>query len=234
MASSGRILYKAWVLRKYFVLAFVAGGILVADQATKFWVIGELTTRFDGLDTFGEKVEALYSKAPAPGLDGYHHRAKRVITLSENFLHLRYAENPGGAWGIFRGLSEGLRSPLFHLVNWVAVIFIGYYFRKLSGTNPDERWVLWGLPAVLGGALGNYSDRVARGFVIDFVEAHWFDKVAWPSFNVADSAISIGVCMLLIDGFIRDRVKRETALASPQGKDSSSPAAGEDASPGKT
>jgi signal peptidase II len=60
---------------------------------------------------------------------------------------------------------------------------------------------------VLGGALGNYVDRIARGFVIDFLEAHWFDKAAWPSFNIADAAICVGVGMLVVDAFVRREEK---------------------------
>ena len=56
---------------------------------------------------------------------------------------------------------------------------------------------------MLGGALGNYIDRLARGFVVDFVQAHWKDQAYWPSFNVADMAICVGVGMLILDAFVR-------------------------------
>jgi signal peptidase II len=69
----------------------------------------------------------------------------------------------------------------------------------------------WGLPLVFGGAIGNYLDRLARGFVIDFLEAHWFEKAYWPAFNIADSAIVVGVGLLVIDSFVR----KETKVAKP-------------------
>jgi signal peptidase II len=119
---------------------------------------------------------------------------------------LRYQENPGAAWGLFRNLPEDVRAPLFHVVSIGAIILILHYFRKLTGTDRAERWALWGLPLVLGGAIGNYFDRLARGFVIDFIEAHWFTKATWPSFNVADTAICIGVGMLVLDALIRREV----------------------------
>ena len=56
---------------------------------------------------------------------------------------------------------------------------------------------------MLGGAIGNYIDRLARGFVIDFLEAHWMEQAYWPAFNVADTAIVIGVGLLVIDSFVR-------------------------------
>ncbi|WP_164011591.1 signal peptidase II [Pyxidicoccus trucidator] len=189
--------------RKYVILLAVTLGVIVLDQWTKYLVVRDLTTQMDGKESLGERMGAMYSAPPPQGFDGLHYRPKRHIEVSENFFRLRYAENPGAAWGLFRSLPPETRGPLFHVVSLGAVLLITYYFRKLSGTDPEEKWALWGLPLVLGGALGNYIDRIARAFVIDFLEAHWFDKAAWPSFNIADSAICIGVGMLLVDAFVR-------------------------------
>ena len=86
------------------------------------------------------------------------------------------------------------------------MVLITAYFLRLSGGR-QERWARIGLPLVLGGALGNWVDRLARGFVIDFIEAHWREVYTWPSFNVADSAIVVGVALLVIDGFVRKERK---------------------------
>ena len=189
--------------RKYLLLVIITLGVIALDQWTKYFVVGELTTRFDGLGSTGERLSAMYGEPPPLGVDGRHFRSKRSVELSESFLRLRYEENPGAAWGLFRNLPPNLRGPLFHLVSIGAVVLIGYYFSKLSGTNPAEKWALWGLCLVLGGALGNYIDRLARGFVVDFIQAHWMDKAYWPSFNVADMAICVGVGMLILDAFVR-------------------------------
>lgn len=189
--------------RKYVILLAVTLGVILLDQWTKYAVVRELTTLFDGRATVGERLAAMYGAPPEQGLSGLHFTPKRHIEVSESFFRLRYAENPGAAWGMFRNLAPNIRGPLFHVVSIGAVLLICYYFMQLSGTNPKERWALWGLPLVLGGALGNYIDRIARGFVIDFAEAHWFDKAAWPSFNVADAAICVGVGMLIVDAFVR-------------------------------
>ncbi|KFE68143.1 signal peptidase II [Hyalangium minutum] len=190
--------------RKYLILLVITLGAVALDQWTKYDVVGSLTTRFDGLETTGERLKAMYgSDVPPPGVDGRHFRAKRSVEVLESFLRLRYEENPGAAWGMFRTLPREVRGPLFHVVSIGAVILIGYYFTKLSGKDPKERWALWGLSLVLGGALGNYIDRVARGFVVDFVQAHWKDQAYWPSFNVADMAICVGVGMLILDAFVR-------------------------------
>ena len=189
--------------RKYLLLLTVALGVIVLDQWTKYLVVRELTTRFDDRPTLGERLSAMYGEPPPQGFDGLHYRSKRHIEVSPSFFRLRYAENPGAAWGMFRSLPPATRGLLFHVVSIGAVVLISWYFSQLSGTNPQERWALWGLPLVLGGAIGNYIDRIARAFVIDFLEAHWYDKAAWPSFNVADSAIVVGVGLLLVDAFVR-------------------------------
>lgn len=184
--------------------------VIAFDQWSKYVVLRELTTALDGS---AAPVKRFISDAPPQGFDGLHYQHKRSITVSESFLRLRYAENPGAAFGLFRSVPDNLRGPLFHLVSIGAVVLIAYYFRKLKGL-PEERWALYGLPLVLGGAIGNYLDRLSRGFVIDFLEAHWFDnpQLVWPSFNVADSAICIGVGMLVIDSFVRKEAKAPEAV----------------------
>ena len=199
----GRGMGPSPVRRKILTLFGVALAVVLVDQAVKYWMVDELTTRFDGLRTVGERVAALYGKPPPEGFDGLHFRPKRSFTISPGYLRIRYAENTGAAFGLFRSLPPPVRGPLFHLVSIGAVILITVYYLRLAGNSHAERFVRAGLPLVLGGALGNYVDRLARGFVIDFVEAHWHDRVAWPSFNVADTCIVVGVGLLLLDGLVR-------------------------------
>ncbi len=204
--------------RKYVVLLTLSLGVVAADQLVKFEVLGALTSALDAQDTTGGKLGAYFGTPPAPGFDGQHYRSKRSVTVHPDFLRLRYAENPGAAFGLFRGVPPQFRGPLFHVVSIGAVVLIALYFRKLTGAA-DEKWAYWGLPLVLGGAVGNYLDRLARGFVIDFLEAHWFDNPAliWPSFNVADSAICVGVAMLVIDALVRKETKAPLPAVAPEG-----------------
>jgi signal peptidase II len=189
------------------IVFFVAIALTVAilDQWTKYLATEALTTRMQGRNTLGERLKAAYGDPPPAGFDGLHFRPKKRVELIPNFLHVHYTENKGAAWGQFRDLPESIRGPLFHVISWLAIVLISYYFYKLSG-HPSEKWALWGLPLVLGGAMGNYVDRLSRGFVIDFISAHWYDKAYWPSFNIADCGITVGVLMLLLDSFVRRKV----------------------------
>ena len=196
--------------KKYVFLAVVALVVILLDQYTKFLTLDRLTGAFDGATS---KASVYFGAAPEAGWDSYHFRPKEAVVVSESFFRFRYAENPGAAFGLFRNLPENLRGPLFHVVSLGAVVLIGYYFSKLTGAKV-ERWAKWGLPLVLGGAIGNYIDRLARGFVIDFIEAHWFDKAYWPAFNFADSAIVIGVGLLVVDSFVRKETKVVTPAAA--------------------
>ncbi len=187
------------MLRKLQVLFAVAALVVLADQWTKYVVLDRLTTALDGQPG---KLGAFFGAAPEAGFDGFHYRPKDQVVLSGDFFRLRYAENPGAAFGLFRTVPEQYRGPLFHVISLGAVVLIAYYSSKLTGAA-NERWARWGLPLVLGGAIGNYIDRLARGFVVDFLEAHWFERAYWPAFNVADSAIVVGVGLLLIDSLVR-------------------------------
>ena len=135
------------------------------------------------------------------------------VTVIENHLMFVLAKNKGGAWGLLQGESENVRRPFFLLVSVAAIAFIVTLYRRLQ---PRQYALKWGLPLVLGGALGNVFDRVRYGYVIDFIDyrADWirsFNELIgkyyprhvvtdhWPTFNVADIAICVGVALMAID-----------------------------------
>ncbi len=114
-------------------------------------------------------------------------------------LTLVLAKNRGGAWGLLQTTSEGIRRPFFLLVSAAAIIFIMTLYRRLQ---PRQTALRWGLPFVLGGALGNVFDRIRYGQVIDFIDAHarWGGQDHhWPTFNIADVCICIGVGLMAVD-----------------------------------
>ena len=119
------------------------------------------------------------------------HQSVEVIP---NFAHLTYVRNTGAAFGFLAGSHSTLRIVFFGLISVVAIGCIAYLLRSI---RPQQKTLLVSLSLVLGGAVGNLIDRLRLGEVIDFMDLHWY-HFHWPAFNVADSAISIGVVLLFI------------------------------------
>ncbi|WP_437786456.1 signal peptidase II [Sorangium sp. So ce1097] len=154
---------------------------LAADLLTKWWAKDRLEPR------------ALVELADAP-----RPLAFRKIEVIKDHLNMIYARNHGGAWGILGDESEAIRRPFFLLVSLAAIVFIISLYRKL---HPSQIALKWGLPLVLGGALGNLVDRIRYGYVIDFIQVRFTPTFVWPTFNVADIAIVVGVGLMAIDMF---------------------------------
>ena len=123
-----------------------------------------------------------------------HHAAHPVIP---GFLNLTHVRNTGVAFGLFA--SEGGKSGtlLLTLLGLAALTAVGLYFWYAP---PGDRLLLVALSLVVGGAIGNLIDRVSSGAVTDFIDVY-VGTHHWPSFNVADSAISIGIVLMAIDSF---------------------------------
>ncbi len=121
------------------------------------------------------------------------------ITVVQNFFNITYLRNKGAAFSFLANFSY--RLPFFILISVVAVAVILAVFHRLRS---DQRFTAVALALIFSGALGNLIDRVRLGEVIDFLDAHWYD-LHWPAFNVADSAICIGVAFLAIDMIIEER-----------------------------
>lgn len=162
------------------------------------------------------------------------------IVLIENHLNLSLAYNRGGAWGLLQNASETVRRPFFVGVSIAAIAFIVSLYGKLQ---PGQRALKWGLPLVLGGALGNLADRITRGSVVDFIDYRgdwveglnkllalaidgWHVTDHWPTFNVADISICCGVGLMALDMLTARRRNSE----EPSGKVGDSLASGRSAS----
>jgi len=172
----------------------ILGFVVVADQITKYQAVDHLTRAFEpppGLTEpigFGDRLSIFISQR--------HPVRTEPVAILDNFWHYRYVENPGAAWGFLSGAASWFRTPFFLLVSLAAQIFIVFYFRK---TTADQRMLRVALSLVMGGAIGNFIDRVRFGYVIDFIDWHWYDKATWPTFNIADSAITVGVSLMVLD-----------------------------------
>ncbi|MGC4114834.1 MAG: signal peptidase II [Myxococcales bacterium] len=202
---------------KYGLLVAIFGLVLVADQATKFLAVARLTSAFEqaGAKTLGGRVSAylalenLDNDPARPG--GVDHR-KAPSVVVENYWQHKYVENPGAAWGLFAKVDESWRRPFFHVVSLIAVVAIVSFYRRLQ---PGQGFLAVALSLVLGGAIGNYTDRLIDGYVIDFVDWHWRNQpgLHWPTFNVADVAIVVGVSMLMLQTLLARRPAGAPALA---------------------
>ena len=111
------------------------------------------------------------------------------------FFHLTYILNPGAAFGLLAGASPRLVMPLFWIITLVVIGGISVYSLKLPA---DRRLSRWGLALILGGAVGNLIDRVRYQAVVDFLD-FFYGPYHWPAFNMADSAITVGVGLLLLE-----------------------------------
>jgi signal peptidase II len=124
------------------------------------------------------------------------------ITVIPDYFDIVHARNQGAAFGVLRDSS--IRLPFLIGVSLFAAVVIVLVFRKL---RPDQKLSAWGLSLVLSGALGNLIDRVRLGEVVDFLSVHWHGHY-WPAFNVADSAICVGVGLLALDMILEERRKK--------------------------
>ena len=132
-----------------------------------------------------------------------------AITLIEGHFKLTYVRNHGAAWSIFSDAPSAVRVPLFIAVSMLAMACILHVYRRLG---PGERLLRTGLALILGGALGNFIDRLRNGYVVDFIAWSWHD-LHWPRFNVADVAISCGIVVMLWAVVARRRRERPVKVA---------------------
>ncbi len=122
-----------------------------------------------------------------------HVRLFEIIPVVPGFFNITHVRNKGAAFSLFASAPESFRGLFFTAVTIVAVVVIVILIRKTH-----KRLLIVAFSLIAGGAVGNLIDRVRYGEVVDFIQ--WYVKsYYWPSFNVADSAISVGVCLLAVD-----------------------------------
>ena len=119
------------------------------------------------------------------------------ITLIPNFFDIILTYNKGAAFGLFANLPDGTRQITLGVATFLALVVISFLLLK---EYKDDLFAKICLSFILGGALGNLIDRVFLGKVVDFLDVY-IGAYHWPAFNIADSAISVGVTILIIKGF---------------------------------
>ncbi|CCK80265.1 signal peptidase II [Desulfobacula toluolica] len=143
-------------------LILVSGGIVVADQVTKYMI--KLNLAF------------------------YDH-----IVVIEKFFNLTHILNPGGAFGFFASQSPGIRKFIFLFMSSLVALFVLWFYKRCAA---NFVFLSYGLALIFGGAIGNLIDRFRYGKVLDFLD-FYIGSAHWPAFNIADSAISIGMGILI-------------------------------------
>ncbi len=127
----------------------------------------------------------------------------REVVVFEDYWDFQYTVNPGAAFGLMADADEQYRKPFFIIVSLVAVLIIIGILRKV----PFQQQILfWGLTLIAAGALGNFIDRLMFGYVIDFIVWKYTDEYRWPTFNIADVLICVGVGLMVIE-IIRDGIR---------------------------
>jgi len=127
------------------------------------------------------------------------HQSIEVIRGYFSITHIR---NPGAAFGIFSRIESPFITIFFIIVSLIAISAILFFFRRVE---KDNSIVQTSLSLILGGATGNFIDRLWHGEVIDFLDFYWY-QYHWPAFNIADASITIGAGILIWD-MVRVRPK---------------------------
>lgn len=132
---------------------------------------------------------------------------ERRIPVIDGLLRFSYAENPGAAWGFMASAPERFRHIFFVCISILATIALGGILLNLDRSQP---LLLVAFSSILSGAIGNFIDRIRFHYVIDFIDMYVGDS-HWPTYNIADVAISVGVILLLGELLF----KKDSALFGP-------------------
>jgi signal peptidase II len=117
------------------------------------------------------------------------------VSVIPGFLDFTHVRNTGAAFGMLQSADFAYKPLVMVLLALVALGAVASYALTLPA---EQRMARYGLALILGGAIGNLIDRTTMGFVVDFVDVYWRNIHFW-AFNVADSAITVGVALMLLD-----------------------------------
>jgi signal peptidase II len=118
-----------------------------------------------------------------------------TVTVVPGLLNLTYVQNTGAAFGFMNAFQFPFKAAVVAGLAVFALVAIAYYAHRFGSSTLIGRAAM---ALILGGAVGNLIDRATRGFVVDFVDAHWGGWHFW-AFNVADAAITVGAILLILD-----------------------------------
>jgi signal peptidase II len=117
----------------------------------------------------------------------------------DDFFKINYVRNEGIAFGFFHSLESEWKWIVLTGMGIIAILVVLYY---IWSTPSDQVLLIVSLGLLLGGILGNFVDRILHRHVTDFLELHWKDQFSWPTFNLADAAITCGVFLIFLTTFL--------------------------------
>jgi signal peptidase II len=154
------------------------------------------------MNRFGRRIAELWIAAAIVALDQLTKAIVKArlplhesVSVIPGFFDLTHVRNTGAAFGMLDNTHFAYKPALMVIVALVALGAVASYALTLPAT---QRIARYGLALILGGAVGNLIDRAVMGYVVDFVDVYWRGVHFW-AFNVADSAITVGVALMLLD-----------------------------------
>jgi len=135
----------------------------------------------------------------------YPYETRPVI---DGFFNIVFAKNYGSAFSFLNGAPAWFRKPFFIIIPLAAVVFVAYLLKNAMKAGKENLLHVFAFSLVIGGALGNFINRITYGFVVDFLQFKITSNYYWPSFNVADIAITVAVGLLLIDMMTIEKRRR--------------------------
>jgi signal peptidase II len=160
----------------------MAGATVSSGERSRPWAMIAMVT---APVLAGDQLSKLYV--------GSHFQLYQTFPVVPGWLDLTYTLNPGAAFSLFATMPAGFREAFFTALSLVAIVVLVVLLARRS--TPASSGVAFAL--ILGGTIGNLIDRLARGRVVDFIYFH-HRAFSYPVFNVADSAITVGVAILLL------------------------------------
>jgi signal peptidase II len=162
--------------RPYLLFMLVASFSLFLDQISKWWAVKNIL--------------------PLRQANPFQFRFDDYAVIKDYF-HFSYAENPGATFSFLAGVPEWVRLPFFALIAAIASVGICYYYTTVKGRKLPTRIAL---ALLWSGAVGNMVDRLRYTYVVDFIDWHIKADYTWPTFNVADVAIVVGILLFFFWG----------------------------------
>lgn len=182
---------RAIGMKPFIWIAFTA---MIVDQITKLLVVAYFHPDVQWMNGYGPVVVS----------------ARAPIVLIPDCFQFWFRINTGAAFSSLPGKTSFL--TLISIVISIGVALWAWYLK------PGEQGLRLSLGLILGGAVGNLIDRLRLGYVIDFIDAHWRDGYHYPTFNVADSAICVGIFLLFVASFTATQPAEPHATPTAAGK----------------